>query len=106
MESIVKVRTSHDGMMSVVISGSVDHKCLSIDGFAVNEESKEIELQKITSAIILQDFRDVEGANPVKFKKAVFKEFANSSQCVLIDVGVKTLSTSEMIQTRSSQTAG
>eukprot|EP00971_Amphidinium_carterae_P058607 1158877-Amphidinium_carterae.1 len=55
MESVPEEAT-HDEMVSAFMSDLVDHKLLSIHGLVVNEDSKEKEMQKITSEVILQDF--------------------------------------------------
>eukprot|EP00971_Amphidinium_carterae_P195233 3874195-Amphidinium_carterae.1 len=65
-------------MVSAVMSDLVDHKLLSIHGLVVNEDSKEKEMQKITSEVILQDFYvDADGVNSEKLKKAMVKEMDN-----------------------------
>eukprot|EP00971_Amphidinium_carterae_P302581 6012496-Amphidinium_carterae.1 len=55
MESVPE-EVSHEEMASAIMSDLVDHKLLSIHGLVVNEDSKEKEMQKITSEVILHDF--------------------------------------------------
>eukprot|EP00971_Amphidinium_carterae_P270989 5377630-Amphidinium_carterae.2 len=63
---------SHDEMVSAVMSDLIEHKLLSINGLVVNEDSKEKEMQKVTSDIILQDFYvDADGVDSKKLKKAM-----------------------------------
>eukprot|EP00971_Amphidinium_carterae_P069654 1378504-Amphidinium_carterae.1 len=55
MESVPE-EVTHDEMVSAVMPDLVDQKLLCIHGLVVNEDSKEKEMQKITSEVILQDF--------------------------------------------------
>eukprot|EP00971_Amphidinium_carterae_P171127 3391505-Amphidinium_carterae.1 len=84
-------------MVSAVMSDLVDHKLLSIHGLAVNEDSKEKGMQKITSEVILQDvYVDADGVNSEKLKKAMVKGMDNLRELkVFTDVDVKSLKSEE-----------
>eukprot|EP00971_Amphidinium_carterae_P349202 6490894-Amphidinium_carterae.2 len=77
MEAIPE-NVSHEEMVSAVISDLIEHKLLTIHALVVNEDSKEKEVQTVTSDIILQDFDvDADGVDSEKLKRAMQKEMDN-----------------------------
>eukprot|EP00971_Amphidinium_carterae_P264663 5249960-Amphidinium_carterae.3 len=89
---------SHEEMVSAVMSDLIEHKLLSIHGLVVSEDSKDKEMQKATSDIILQDFYvDADGADSEKLKRAMQKEMDNLRELkVFTDVDIKNMNAEEV----------